>query len=311
MKKEWQKKVHALWKEKASPLLTRSRAWYREFSALLLFALGVLCFSFSFYLYSAYVPNQALTVTFFDVGQGDAVSIESPTRTRVLVDGGPSRTVLYKLGTEIPFFDRQIDLVSPTHADADHLFGANKVLETFPVTHVGTLHAPSDTSLDDEYNKGVEWKDCVSLVAGDSIDIGDGATLSVLLPYDGETFSSKETNESSQVLLLTYQGFSFLLTGDLPEERERFLVSSGLLPERLSVLKLGHHGSKGSSGALLLQKTKPWYAVVSAGKGNRYGHPHKETLERVEKVGSVLLRTDEMGDITFRVKGGKMEVSYK
>ena len=130
----------------------------------------------------------------------------------------------------------------------------------------------------------------------------------VLYPKEGETFSEKETNDSSSVILLTYGEFSFLFTGDLPETREHELIESGLLPRNLTVLKLGHHGSKYSSGSELLSFTKPKFAIVSAGKDNKYGHPSVETLERVAKVGSIVLSTIEKGDITFQIKLDSLEV---
>lgn len=280
----------------------------REYAAVLLLSISVASLWSGYVIFRDYVPRKELVVTFFDVGQGDGIYIESPLRTKVLIDGGPSRVVVTKLSKTLPFFERKLDVVMPTHADADHVFGGVQSVLMYGAALSSTLHASSSTELDDAYVSAVQNSKAFDMRAGNTMDLGGGAILTALLPYDGELFTEKETNESSQVLLLSYEGFSFLLTGDLPTERENYLISSGALPERVSVLKLGHHGSKGSSGNALLRSVKPWYAVVSASKGNRYGHPHKETLERVEKVGSVLLRTDEVGDITFTVKDGEMRV---
>ncbi len=273
--------------------------FYGVFTVLLLI-LGALLFSFL--LFQALIPSKTLKVTFYDVGQGDAIYIESGAKTKVLIDGGPSKVIVEKVGREISFLDKSIDFIAPSHGDKDHITGSIAVLERFPTKYVSAVHASTATELDDEY--GAKTRNIVSIrsVAGDTIDIGGGALLTVILPKKAEVFSEKETNESSSVLLLTYGEFSFLFTGDLPETRERELIDSGKLPRDLTVLKLGHHGSKYSTGKELLSYTKPKFVIVSSGKGNNYGHPSKEVLERVEKVKSKVLRTDDMGDIRFIVK---------
>lgn len=279
-----------------------------SYGAIVLASLSLLCLVFAGFVYSSFSTSDSLKVTFLDVEQGDGVLIESGSRTRVLIDGGPSPKVIGKIARLLPMFDTKIDVVAPTHADKDHVLGSIKALHSFSVTKSTLLHASSSTTLDDEYVQGEIGTEVFDLLAGDTIDIGGGALLTVLLPRKGESFSEKETNDSSQVLLLTKGEFSFLLTGDLPLEREHLLIESGLLPRNLTVLKAGHHGSKGSTGAELLSYTHPDYVVVSAGKDNRYGHPSTETLERVKKVGSTVMSTIEKGDITFQIKLDSLKV---
>ena len=272
-----------------------------SYSASILFSLSLLYLIFAGLVYVSFSMGDTLKVTFLDVGQGDGILIESGPGTKVLIDGGPSPKVISKIARLLPIFDTKIDLVAPTHADKDHVLGSIEVLHSFSVVRSAALHASSTTSLDEEYSRGEKGTEVFSLLAGDRIDIGGGAFLTVLLPRAGERFSEKETNESSQVMLLTQGYFSFLLTGDLPLEREHLLIESGLLPRHLTVLKSGHHGSKGSTGAELLSYTHPDYVVMSVGKDNKYGHPSKDTLERVEKVGSKVLRTDTVGNVSFEV----------
>ncbi len=305
-----------VWKEGSTFVKTffvRTQKGLYEFflfyGALLLVACSLFCLVFAHALYAAFIPSDTLRVTFFDVGQGDGILIESGSKTKVLIDGGPSTKVLTKITNELSFFDRQIDYVSPSHADKDHITGSIAALDTFPVENVSLLHASSATELDDEYDKRMSGKAVRRSLAADTIDLGSGAKLTVLLPYEGEKFSEKETNDSSSVLLLTHKQFSFLLTGDLPESREHMLVTSGLLPRDLTVLKLGHHGSKYSSGNELLSYAMPKYAIVSDGKDNRYGHPSKETLDRVTKAGSRIFSTIDNGDITFEIRDGQLRVS--
>ena len=278
------------------------------YGMLFLVAALALFLAFGFSLHDTFVPSKALKVTFYDVGQGDGIFIESGAKTKILIDGGSSQKIVTKVGAEVSFFDKVIDFIAPSHADKDHIAGAIATLDRFPVRTASLLHASTTTELDDEYERRVMDKVRVRSLSGDTVDIGGDAKLTVLLPKKSEEFSEKETNDSSSVLLLTYGPFSFLFTGDLPETRERELIQSGLLPRDLTVLKLGHHGSKYSSGKELLSYAKPKYVIVSAGKGNRYGHPNEETLERVGKVGSIVLRTDEMGDIIFLMKENQLTV---
>lgn len=304
-----------VWKEGVSfaqGFFMRVRKSAQEFflfyGALILVVVSCISLFFAHELYAVLIPGDSLRVTFFDVGQGDGILIESGAKTKVLIDGGPSAKVLMKVSKELSIFDRQIDYVSPSHADKDHIFGSIAALDTFSVANASLLHASTSTELDDEYEKRTRDKVVRRSLAADTIDLGEGARLTVLLPYEGEKFSEKETNDSSSVLLLTYKQFSFLFTGDLPETREHALALSGLLPRDLTVLKLGHHGSKYSSGSELLSFAKPKIAVVSAGKDNRYGHPSKETLDRVAKANSKVFSTIDNGDITFEIRGGQLKV---
>lgn len=282
--------------------------FFRDYSALTLLTLSATFLFLSLLLYITFIRIQPLRVTFFDVGQGDGILIESPSGTRVFIDGGPSLLIQKKLANKLSLFDRRIDLLAPTHADKDHVLGSIAVGEKFPVSRSALLHASSATVLDDEYMQVTEGSERLSLTSLDKIDIGGGAEITVLLPKKSEHFSEKETNESSQVLLLSYEGYTFLLTGDLGVEREEILLAQGLLPHVVTVLKAGHHGSKGSSGSALLSYTQPNYVIVSAGKDNRYGHPAKEMLERAEKVKAIVLSTIESGDITFSISDGEMKV---
>ncbi|MDD2934909.1 MAG: ComEC/Rec2 family competence protein [Candidatus Pacebacteria bacterium] len=270
-----------------------------------LYVLGVLLFS-NLFIWSAVFGEQGniLKVVFFDVGQGDAIFIESPNGKQVLIDGGSNRAVMRNLGQVMPFYDRSIDLVVMTHPDTDHLGGLLPVLKDYNVDLVMEPGVETDSEIYLEYKEQVKTKGIKSILArqGQVIDLGNGAYLSVLFPV-GDT-SDFETNTASVILKLVYRENSFLFTGDSPQVIEKYLVGAFGNELDTDVLKLGHHGSKTSSSELFLGFVSPEYAIASVGKDNRYGHPHKEVLDLLDKMDINLFRTDESGMIVFESDGG-------
>ncbi len=243
-----------------------------------------------------------LTVTFLDVGQGDAILIEGPDGQRILVDGGPSEeAVSAALGRSLPFYDRRIDLVVLTHPQADHLGGLPAVLRRY---HVGSVLA-SPIEVDSAVYRA--WKDaqrgesvpCHDAAAGQTIDLGNGARLYVLsAPPEGS-----DSEEDSVVIKLTMGWASFLLTGDIESSREAALVRSGA-DLRATVYKVPHHGSATSSTSEFVSAVDPLVDVISVGRDNRFGHPSPELLERVD--GDAVFRTDVHGDIAISTDGRRL-----
>ena len=254
------------------------------------------------------LPDGRLHVAFLDVGEGDATLITTPRGQQILVDGGPSPTALTSgLGQEMPFWDRSIDLVVMTHADADHVTGLVEVLRRY---HVGgwldngrpvgqAIYEECQTELDRE-------KVARSVVqAGAKIDLGDGAVLTVLNPAklpDSPRDTQSDANDQSVVLRLTWGQASILLVGDIGAEAESSLIWSRQ-PLSADVLKLAHHGSNGSSTAEFLAAVQPTHAVISAGAGNRFGHPATTVVDRLTQLGVAILRTDQMGRIELITDG--------
>jgi len=259
---------------------------------------------------AALSPNDGrLSVTFLDVGQGDAILIKGPHGNRVLVDGGPSGEVVSDaLGRNLPFYDRRIDLVVLTHPQADHLGGLPAVLDRFNVGGVLTTEFQASTELYQEWQNVLARSDLRRATAerGEWIDLGGGANLTVLNPApETKAYSDDELNDTSIVLRLTMGGVSFLLTGDITEEAETALVHRGT-ELRATVLKLPHHGSATSSSPAFLGRVRPLIDVVSAGKNNPYGHPSPEVLARLN--GDAVFRTDADGDITVSTDGERVWV---
>ena len=245
-----------------------------------------------------------LEVTFFDVGQGDSIFIETPKGHQILIDGGPSDRILEKLSQEMPFYDKDLDLVILTHPDHDHYFGLFAVLENYEVENILWAGVKRDTA---EWKK---WKELLEkegartkiAEARQKIVFQPSLRLEVLSPKEKlEGKEVKDVNDTSVVVRLVFKENSFLFTGDITEKIESSLAERQEL--KSDVLKVSHHGSKSSSSGDFLEEVLPDFAVIQVGKENNFGHPDPGILARLEDFGIEVLRTDEEEDIKFFSKG--------
>jgi competence protein ComEC len=257
-------------------------------------------------------PDGLLHLTVLDIGQGDAILIEGPDGATMLVDGGPDpELTLRRIGANLPFFARRIDLLVLSHPHQDHVAGLVDVLDRFrvgAVLHGGIhFHNPAyDRLLTDASDADLPVR---LLRAGHTLALGGSVTLEVLYPSETDAAAplpEGDINNGSVVLLLRVGAFSALLTGDAEAPVESALVARGHVSP-VDVLKVGHHGSTSSTTRELLAATQPAVAVISSGEGNEYGHPAPETLAAL--AGVATFRTDLHGDVeivtdgrTFRVR---------
>ena len=255
-------------------------------------------------------PSDNLTVYFLDVGQGDAIFIDSPRHGRALIDGGPNRKVLSELGKILPFSDKRIDVMVETHPDKDHIGGLPEVVSRYEVGMFLEPGVKSENTTDDELKKRVGQKNIPSILAkrGMVINFGDGAKLQILFPLPDQDVSNWETNSASIVAKLVYGDKSFLLTGDSPVRIENVLLNLGPSLLDSDVLKVGHHGSRTSTSFAYAETVSPEYAVISAGKDNSYGHPHKEVLDILSKFGVEIVSTATLGTIKFETNGKTLKI---
>lgn len=241
-----------------------------------------------------------LTVTFLDVGQGDATLIESPNGTQVLIDGGKNRAVIRELSREMPLFDRSIDVVLATHPDADHIGGLVDVLKRYRIGLV-VQSSVEDVEGSDAaaFARAVvdEGAEVVIAERGQVIDIGGGARLEILIP--DRAVPGIEINTGSVIARLVYGSTAFLLTGDSPSAIEEYLVQLDGEALESDVLKVGHHGSRTSSSLIFVGYVSPEYAVISRGCDNTYGHPHAEVLATFARLEIPTFDTCEEGSIVF------------
>ncbi|MCI0542417.1 MBL fold metallo-hydrolase [bacterium] len=274
-------------------------------SKLRYFILAGLLFTAVFSWYAVFAESRegVLTVAFLDVGQGDAIFIESPDGNQVLIDGGPNAKVLRGLAREMPFYDRFIDVVVATHPDRDHTAGLTDVFSRFQAGAYFASGAESDNGMNEILDARSKKSDAKKYIArqGTRLDLGDGAVLDILFP--DRDASGMETNTSSIVAKLTYGDTSFLFTGDSPIAIEQYLAATYGEQLDVDVLKLGHHGSRTSTSEIFLSAATPEYAIISAGKDNRYGHPHKEVISFLTTRNITTFNTADAGTIVFESDG--------
>jgi len=250
---------------------------------------------------SAQSPH--LSVRFLDVGQGDAIHIQTPDGYELLIDGGPTSLVLRELASGRSFFNSTIDVVLATHPDSDHIGGLVDVLARYQVATIIQTNTINDTPAAAAYGDAVahERAQMVQAQTGQIIQLGASTTVRILSPT-GDT-SRWRSNAASIIVQVSYGEIDFLLTGDAPLETEEYLI--GLYAESLQseVLKLGHHGSKTSSSGVFLDTVQPDFAVVSAELNGRYGHPHAEVVGRVAERNIQMVSTAHEGTIEFLTDG--------
>ncbi len=242
-----------------------------------------------------------LTVAFLDVGQGDAIYIETPDGLDLLIDGGKDRSVIRELPRVMGPLDRTLDVVVATHPDADHIGGLPDVLARYRVGTMLVSGKSADSSQVDRLADAA-GKESGLVVArarqGMRLHLGSGAYADILYP-EANANELRETNDASVVMRIVYGETEFLLTGDAPSWVEERLVKRYGTALRSDVLKAGHHGSRTSTSDLLLAATAPQTVVVSAGKDNSYGHPHEEVVRNVQETGAALVSTAEEGTMRF------------
>ena len=257
------------------------------------------------------LPDGRLHVTFADVGQGDAVLITTPSGRQVVIDGGPSPTVAARLlGKTMPFWDRDIELVVATHPHSDHVTGLTEVLKRYDVSRVLERRVDYDSAPYREWRRLVSREGAIvtEAEAGQIIAFDDGVALEVLNPpralLRGTT---SDVDNASVVLRLTYGDVSFVLTGDVFREAELLLAATAFNLDG-DVLKVAHHGSRTSSSGDFLDRVAPAVAVISLGEGNRFGHPHSETIAALEARLPVerVVMTKDRGSIRFTTDGATL-----
>ncbi len=248
-----------------------------------------------------------LTVSFLDVGQGDSIFIDAPSGRQVLIDGGPDTSVLRELSKVIPWYDRSIDVMIPTHPDADHVSGLVDVLSRYRVSYIIHSDVEGDTATAEALMRSITTEGGQRIVAqrGQIINLGRGAYLEVLFP--DRSVAHVDTNTGCVVARLVYGATAFMFSCDAPQSIEKYLVRLDGKALHSDVLKAGHHGSKTSSSAVFVGFVDPAYAVYSRGCDNSYGHPNKETIDTFARFAVPTFDTCEDGMVTF-VSDGKTVV---
>jgi competence protein ComEC len=261
-------------------------------------------------------PDNRLHVSFLDVGQGDAILVQTPNGQNILIDGGPdAQKINLELSEKLPFWDRTVDLVVCTQPQADHITGLVEVLRRYTVGQVLESGVSYNSTIYQEWCNLVEDKGIKhnSACAGQEIDLGDGIRMEVLNPptslWEG---TSDDVDNNDVVLRLSWNNVSFLLTADIRAD-----VESELIGQRANlsstVLKVAHHGSDTSTSEHFLAAVDPELAVICVGADNPFGHPRPEVMDRLTaSVGADnVYRTDEKGTVEFITDGETMWVNVE
>jgi len=240
------------------------------------------------------------------VGQGDSSLLLLPgsggDHIKFLIDGGPINGSLNSNLEKILGLDKYIDVVFVSHPEIDHFGGLIEVLKTYQIGAVLYNGEDRDNSNWIEFNRIISDKKIakIALVKGDSV-VYTNSTIKTL----NSANLSANTNDSGLVLSLETDGFRALFTADIGAAIEKILAQSGDI--KSDILKVGHHGSKYSSGLSFLEKVEPKISVIEVGK-NSYGHPTKEALDRLKEVGSQIFDTYKQGIIKIVKEGGELKV---
>jgi len=248
-----------------------------------------------------------ISVHFIDVGQGDCTLIQLPENKVMLIDAGEN-------GYEDKIFEyidnlgiEKIDYLVATHPHSDHIGGMEEIIREYDIGEIYMPNAVTSTKtyenvLDEIAGKNMKIN---SAYAGKTIFDYSGVRAEIISPQKGAEFD--DLNNYSVVIRLVYGEKSFLLMGDAEKEIEEYILKNHT-DLKSDVIKVGHHGSSTSSKAEFIESVKPEYAVISCGKGNEYGHPHKETSKILKETGAEVLRTDKLGTIILRTDGKTVSV---
>lgn len=267
--------------------------------------LGILFFGF-FLVNSQPVKTGEMEVVFLDVGQGDAALVKTPHNKYILVDGGPDKEILNKLGEEMLPGISEIEAVILSHPHADHVSGLNYVLDRYRVKSAYLTDSSYYSPDYEEFKKKlIDYNiPAEKYFEGRNIYIDEVSLDAFWPPVNSDLMSEKDTNDGSIVFRLSYGENSLLFLGDLSIEKQEEMLKKGK-PKKVNILKVSHHGSKTGTSETMLSTVAPEYAVISVGEGNRFGHPSQIALKLL--FGTKVLRTDKRGSIKFNFTKNSFE----
>ena len=251
-----------------------------------------------------------LEVDFLDIGQGDAILIKTPAGQNVLIDGGPDSTIIKRLAENLPWWDRVIDLIILTHPHDDHVSGLIDVIKRYRVERIlytGVLHSSPNY---------IAWLELVRdsntpmtiVDRPQAIKLGENCELEILYPRESLLgLTAPNLNNSSIVARLVYKETSFLFTGDAEVEVEEEMLGDNI-DVVADVFKVGHHGSDTSTSEEFLGAVKPGMAVIQVSEDNKFGHPSRRIIKRLERAGAGIFRNDIDGTVKIISDGASVNV---
>ena len=266
----------------------------------------ILILTFSLFIFFGYFLFQNLDsktkIVFCDVGQGDATYIRVKNKVDVLIDAGPDKKILNCLGKHMPFWDKKIEIAFLSHPNKDHYQGFFFINGRYKIERFVTVESPF---VSPSYKNLIETlkKNQVLILKkfqGDQINILNDRFLFL---WPAKNYFSSEDNDYSHLLLFQEDDFKALFTGDASPKILNLIVKTNSIDfiKNINLIKIPHHGSKNGLTKNFLSISNPKIAVISVGKNNTYGHPAKEVLEMLKAQKVKIKRTDEEGNITFKL----------
>ena len=259
--------------------------------------------------------TQQLRVTFLDVGAGDAIFVQVPGNHALLIDGGGTYDGRFDTGMQLvapvlwQHYVHHFDFMALTHMHPDHARGLVSILRLFPAQHLLTNDSPVTSDyVRDLLTAGQRWgTQHHTAQEGPRQWQWERLQVTMLAPPDTTAkpytaWTPRNENDRSLVLRLQYGTVRLLLTGDIEQATERWLLAQGV-DVRADVLKVGHHGSKTSTSLAFVQRVQPRVGIISTGADNPYGHPHPQVLDVLAQRGIAVWRTDMHGAITLTSDG--------
>ncbi len=272
------------------------------------YVLGTLALATALIWYAVYTAEARafLTVAFLNVGQGDSIFLEAPNGSQIIVDGGPDDSLLAELGKIMPFYDKSIDMIVVTNPDKDHYAGFIDVMNQYDVGALLESGTHSETPTYALFQQTAKEHNIPELVAKKGmrfvLDAKHAIYLDILFPDQDVT--NWKSNDGSTIAKLVYGETAVLLTGDATARTEEIVMRDFTQEELQSdILKIGHHGSKTSSGEAFIKAVDPELAVISAGYHNSYGLPKQEILDRLKSLTIPTLITYQEGTIIMQSDG--------
>lgn len=256
-------------------------------------------------------PPGRMKVVFFDVGQGDSAFLKMPDNSYILIDGGRKGfsfdAGLYAI---IPYLKRNgigsIDRIILSHPDADHIGGIPAVIENVSAGTVYIPDADKESGIYDKLNALIENKKIPRKTISGGMQIGKSQYYRIYVLHPPENYNTEDVNDLSLVVKVVYGDCEFLFTGDIGFEPENILARyDGFLES--DVLKIAHHGSRFSTSENFLQMIKPRYAIISVGEYNLYNLPNPMIIERLQRNGIQIARTDRSGAAVFETDGKTLD----
>jgi competence protein ComEC len=268
-------------------------------------------------------PDGKLRVIGCEVGQGDATLI-TQGKVQVLIDGGPSeRRLMECLGTYMPFWDRQIELVILTHPEMDHIGGLTGLVERYRVDTVLVPDVAVPTEVFLGFRRALVEQQARVVIAKAKTKVSVGELeFKVVWPTTGELEPGgfwldepvkfkADVNEYSVSVVMEAGNFDAFFGGDISSRVEGVLIESGTLPRSIDLYKASHHGSKTSNSQAILEWFKPSLVLISAGENNRFGHPNTEVMERILLMKPLMVRTDDGSEAVVVWDGEKLLIEME